>query len=172
MAQVSEAGARLLININASPFHAGKTGERKALLAERCRQGGFPIVYVNLVGGQDELVFDGASMAVDIEGDVRALAPAFTEGLFPVEIEVDPVNGACRLLPGELHPQPTLEEQGLPGPRAGGCGIMSPRTVLGGVVLGLSGGIDSALTLAVAVDALGPARVQGGHDGLSPIPRS
>ena len=159
VAQASEAGARLLININASPFHAGKTGERKALLAERCRQGGFPIVYVNLVGGQDELVFDGASMAVDVAGDVRALAPAFTEGLFPLDIEVEPANGACRLLPGELHPQPMLEEQVYQALVLGVRDYVA-KNRFGGVVLGLSGGIDSALTLAVAVDALGPARVQ------------
>ncbi len=157
--QAAEAGARLLVNINASPFHAGKTEQRKALLAERCRRGGFPIIYANLVGGQDELVFDGASMAVDADGALRCLAPAFAEGLFPVEIELDLDSGSCRLLPGRTHPQPGREGQ-IYQALVLGVRDYVVKNGFGGVVLGLSGGIDSALTLAVAVDALGPERVQ------------
>ncbi len=157
--QASNAGASLLININASPFHAGKTGERKALLAERCRRGEFPIIYVNLVGGQDELVFDGASLAVDAEGNLRSLAPAFQEGLYPLDIEVEDRDGACKLLPGELAPEAGMEEQ-IYLALVMGVRDYVDKNGFGGVVLGLSGGIDSALTLAVAVDALGPERVQ------------
>jgi len=157
--QAANAGARLLVNINASPFHAGKTEQREALLAERCRSGGFPIIYVNLVGGQDELVFDGASMAVDADGGLRCLAPAFGEGLFPVDIELDPDNGSCRLLAGEKHPQPGREEQIYQALVLGVRDYVN-KNGFSGVVLGLSGGIDSALTLAVAVDALGPERVR------------
>ncbi len=157
--QASNAGASLLININASPFHAGKTGERKALLAERCRRGEFPIIYVNLVGGQDELVFDGASLAVDAEGGLRSLAPAFQEGLYPLDIEVDDRDGVCKLLPGEFAPESGMEEQ-IYQALVMGVGDYVNKNGFGGVVLGLSGGIDSALTLAVAVDALGPERVQ------------
>lgn len=157
--QASNAGASLLININASPFHAGKTGERKALLAERCRRGEFPIIYVNLVGGQDELVFDGASLAMDAEGNLRGLAPAFQEGLYPLDIEVEDRDGACKLLPGELAPEAGMEEQ-IYLALVMGVRDYVDKNGFGGVVLGLSGGIDSALTLAVAVDALGPERVQ------------
>ncbi len=157
--QASNAGASLLININASPFHAGKTGERKALLAERCRRGEFPIIYVNLVGGQDELVFDGASLAMDAGGNLRGLAPAFQEGLYPLDIEVEDRDGACKLLPGELAPEAGMEEQ-IYLALVMGVRDYVDKNGFGGVVLGLSGGIDSALTLAVAVDALGPERVQ------------
>lgn len=157
--QAADAGARLLVNINASPFHAGKTEQRQALLAGRCRRGGFPIIYVNLVGGQDELVFDGASMAVDADGALRCLAPAFAEGLLPVDIELDLEGGSCRLPAGERHPQPGLEEQ-IYQALVLGVRDYVDKNGFSGVVLGLSGGIDSALTLAVAVDALGPARVR------------
>ena len=157
--QAGNAGATLLININASPFHVDKTEERKALLEKRCKRGGFPIVYVNLVGGQDELVFDGASLAVDAEGNTRVLAPAFEEGLYPVEIEVDERDGACKLANGLMQLPAAVEEQIY---RALVLGVRDYVNKNGfpGVVLGLSGGIDSALTLAVAVDALGAERVQ------------
>ncbi|MXX05443.1 MAG: NAD+ synthase [Gammaproteobacteria bacterium] len=157
--QAGNAGADLLININASPFHVDKTEDRKSLLANRCRRGGFPIIYVNLVGGQDELVFDGASLAVDAEGNTRVLAPAFAEGLYPVEIEVDEREGACKLADGEMQPPATVEEQIYQALVLGVRDYVN-KNGFPGVVLGLSGGIDSALTLAVAVDALGAERVQ------------
>ena len=157
--QASDAGAGLLVNINASPFHAGKSGERQALLAARCVRGDFPIIYVNLVGGQDELVFDGASMAADSEGGIRALAPAFSEGLYPLAVEVDPGDGSCKLALGELHPEPAVEAQIYQALVLGVRDYVN-KNGFAGVVLGLSGGIDSALTLALAADALGPERVQ------------
>lgn len=157
--QASDAGANLLININASPYHIDKTNDRKAVLAERCKRGGFPIVYVNLVGGQDELVFDGASLAVDAEGNTRALAPPFEEGLFPVEIDIDPEDGSCKLAAGDMHPPLNVEAQIYQALVLGVRDYVN-KNGFPGVVLGLSGGIDSALTLAVAVDALGAGRVQ------------
>ena len=157
--QASNAGAGLLININASPFHIDKTEDRKALLAQRCRRGDFPIIYVNLVGGQDELVFDGASLAVDAEGNARTLAPPFMEGLYPVDIEVDEQDGVCRLRDGEIQAPAPVERQIYQALVLGVRDYVN-KNGFPGVVLGLSGGIDSALTLTVAVDALGPERVQ------------
>lgn len=157
--QAGNAGATLLININASPYHVDKTEERKLLLEKHCKRGGFPIIYVNLVGGQDELVFDGASLAVDAEGNTRVLAPAFEEGLYPVDIEVDERDGACKLANGVMQPPAAVEEQIYQALVLGVRDYVN-KNGFPGVVLGLSGGIDSALTLAVAVDALGAERVQ------------
>lgn len=159
VSQAGNAGATLLININASPYHVDKMEERKALLEKRCKRGGFPIIYVNLVGGQDELVFDGASLAVDAEGNVRVLAPAFEEGLYPVEIEVDERDGACKPANGLMRLPAAVEEQIYQALVLGVRDYVN-KNGFPGVVLGLSGGIDSALTLAVAVDALGAERVQ------------
>ena len=156
--QARDAGAKLLININASPYHIDKTEDRKALLAERSAVGGFPIVYVNLVGGQDELVFDGASLAVDAGGNTRFLAPAFEQGLFPVDIDVDPRDASCAFAGEILYPLPAVEEQIYKALVLGVRDYVN-KNDFPGVVLGLSGGIDSALTLAVAVDALGAERV-------------
>jgi NAD+ synthase (glutamine-hydrolysing) len=152
MDQAREAGARLMFNLNASPYHQGKQQEREQLLATRARQGGMPIVYTNLVGGQDELVFDGGSVAVDAQGQVCFRAPDYQEGLFSLRIEVD--DGRISLPLQTLSPLSTRLEsvyQAL---------VMGMRDYVNknrfkGVVLGLSGGIDSALTLAIAVDALG-----------------
>ena len=157
--QAGNAGANLLININASPYHVDKTEERKTLLRKRSLRGGFPIIYVNLVGGQDELVFDGASLAVDAEGDTRVLAPAFAEGLYPVDIEVNEQDGACKLAHGAMQAPAAVEEQIYQALVLGVRDYVN-KNGFPGVVLGLSGGIDSALTLAVAVDALGADRVQ------------
>ncbi len=154
-AQAAAAGAQLLVNINASPFHAGKRDEREAVLAQRAFETGLPIVYVNLVGGQDELVFDGGSFVVDGSGAVTRHAPACVEGLYPVDLRnTRPV-------------QPLATES---APHLATEALIYRVLVLGvhdyvfkngfdGAVLGLSGGIDSALTLALAVDALGAERV-------------
>src|SRR5690606_26730991 len=96
------------VNINASPFHRNKTEERAALLARRAQQTGMPIVYSNLVGGQDELVFDGSSMAVTAQGECRVRATSFEEGLFPVTFELN--DGGLQLLPGQpLEPSDSIE---------------------------------------------------------------
>ncbi|HJN94900.1 MAG TPA: NAD+ synthase [Gammaproteobacteria bacterium] len=158
MAQVREAGAQLLVNINASPFHIDKLDERMELLRRRAIEGNFPIVYVNLVGGQDELVFDGGSMAVNEEGDCCFLAPRYVEGLYPLEVAIQP-NGTCRVPMQEVAPELSLEAQVYQALVLGVRDYVG-KNGFGGVVLGLSGGIDSALTLAIAVDALGKERVQ------------
>ena len=158
MAQVREAGAQLLVNINASPFHIDKLDERMELLRRRAIEGNFPIVYVNLVGGQDELVFDGGSMAVNEVGDCCFLAPRYVEGLYPLEVAIQP-NGTCRVPMQEVAPELSLEAQVYQALVLGVRDYVG-KNGFGGVVLGLSGGIDSALMLAIAVDALGKERVQ------------
>ena len=155
--QATQAGARLMININGSPFHKDKMQERREVLKARATEGGMPIVYVNQVGGQDELVFDGGSLAVDEIGQVQVQAPLFEQALTPVQLQW---QGS------EL---PRIQPQALP-PERGALGDVYQTLVLAvrdyvrkngfvRVVLGLSGGIDSALTLAVAVDALGSENV-------------
>ncbi|MDX1697003.1 MAG: NAD+ synthase, partial [Thiohalobacterales bacterium] len=151
--QAAEAGARLLININASPFHAGKRDEREQMLAERARNSGLPIVYVNLVGGQDELVFDGGSFVVDRYGVTTQHAPACVEALYPVDFQED-------LQPVPAHCAAALsEEAAVYDVLVLGVRDYISKNGFRGAVLGLSGGIDSALTLAIAVDAIGADRV-------------
>lgn len=147
------AGAELLLNLNASPFHAGKPTERLAVVTERARANQLPVAYCNLVGGQDELVFDGASFALQADGQVAAQLPAFTESLSVVEF----ADG--RWLSSEVVALPDHEASVY---QALVLAVRDYVTKSGfkGVVLGLSGGIDSALTLAVAVDALGADRVR------------
>lgn len=143
----------LLLNINASPFHRGKACERRQLLKRRAQAIGAPIAYVNLVGGQDELVFDGGSLAVDSVGNAVVQAPQFEAGLYPAVFKLsssgryEPACGSCATQPSDLAQVY----------KALTIGVRDYVTKNGfkGVVLGLSGGIDSALTLAIAVDALG-----------------
>lgn len=156
--QARDAGAQLLINISASPYSITKLEERTQLMERRCQEGGFPIIYLNLVGGQDELVFDGASMVVTAKGECRYLAPMFEEDFCALEISVDD-TGNCHIDSQLSCEAPSLESQ------VYSALVMGVRDYVNkngfeGVVLGLSGGIDSALTLAVAVDALGSDRVQ------------
>jgi len=156
-ALAAEAGAQLLININASPFHAGKAAEREALLARRATEHGFPILYANLVGGQDELVFDGGSIAVDRLGQVVARAPHFEEAL--LTLDLDATAAPC----SPPLPEPdegTLGEAAIYRALVLGVGDYVRKNGFGGAVLGLSGGVDSALTLAIAVDALGAEQVE------------
>jgi len=153
MSQAREAGARLMLNLNASPFHLGKEKVREELLQTRAREGNMPIVYANLVGGQDELVFDGGSVVVDASGALCMRAPAFAEGLYPVSF-----NGDLTPVAGPIAPLQTAEAS------AYNALVLAVRDYVNkngfkGAVLGLSGGVDSALTLAVAVDALGAERV-------------
>jgi NAD+ synthase (glutamine-hydrolysing) len=155
--QAARAGARLLINLNASPFHAGKGVEREALLKTRALETGIPIVYVNLIGGQDELVFDGGSVVVDARGEVTHRAPPCEEVMVPVDLAADsagvgPLPGVC-----VAHKESTeaVYQVLLLGVRD-----YIRKNRFEGAVIGLSGGIDSALTLALAVDALGADRVE------------
>ncbi len=152
-----DAGAEVLLNMNASPFHAEKQSDRLAVVRRRVDEFGRPVIYVNQVGGQDELVFDGASFAVDAEGAVRVQAPAFEEALAPVRIERH--GDGVAMLAGEQAPLPQAEER-LYGALVTGVRDFIDKNGIPGIVLGLSGGIDSALTLAVAVDALGAERCE------------
>jgi NAD+ synthase (glutamine-hydrolysing) len=153
--QAAEAGAAILININASPFHAGKRDEREHMLGLRARNSGLPVIYTNLVGGQDELVFDGGSFVVDSEGTVTQHAPACVEGLYPVDFHVGdrpvPVAGDC----APAQPEAAAVYAAL----VLGVRDYINKNGFSGAVLGLSGGIDSALTLAIAVDAIGADRL-------------
>ncbi len=151
-----EAGAELLINLNASPYHLQKYQEREAVLRERTRELGIPIIYVNQVGGQDELVFDGESLVMGGDGGLKLRAPAFREGLFVTEYD----RVRREIAPGALL-APTLdEERSVYEALVLGVHDYVGKNGFHGVVIGLSGGIDSALTLAVAVDALGAERVE------------
>lgn len=157
MAQAKAAGAKLMISLNASPYHQRKQAEREAILARRAAEGEMPVVYVNLVGGQDELVFDGGSVLVDSTGQTAFRAPAFAEGDYAVVLDtaaaqVSVPPQALAAIPDNL----AAVYQAL---------VLGMRDYVNknrfkGVVLGLSGGIDSALTLAMAVDALGAERVE------------
>ncbi len=154
--QAAAAGARLLVNINASPYHYGKSPERLKLLQRRARDNGLAIVYVNLVGGQDELVFDGGSFVVNTAGELTQRCQYFAETLMLVEIDIE---DGITPRPAEIVPEPGEDESVY---RALVLGVRDYVNKNGfkGAVLGLSGGIDSALTLAIAVDALGADRVK------------
>lgn len=154
--QAAEAGAKLILNINASPYHANKLKEREAVARERVVSTGVPLVYVNLVGGQDELVFDGASFVINREGSVTFRAPEFEEALLPVDFvcgdAVEPVAGALT--------EPLPEIASVYKALVTGIRDYVGKNRFQGAVLGLSGGIDSALTLVLATDALGADRVE------------
>jgi NAD+ synthase (glutamine-hydrolysing) len=152
------AGAQLLTVINASPYEMHKQREREDIARARARDVALPLAYVNLVGGQDELVFDGNSFVMDAQGEVVLRAPPFEEGSYLVCFERD---ASGRVVPraGEVAAEISDEASVY---RALTLGV---RDYVGkhgfpGVVMGLSGGVDSALTLAIAVDALGSERVQ------------
>ncbi len=158
-----EAGAELLAVINASPFHSGKGYEREAMMAERVKACGLPLVYAHLVGGQDEVVFEGHSFAVGANAQIAGRAPSFEEKLFFVEavrqdgaIELKAEMAPARALDADLYDALVLGLRDYMGKN----GFKS-------VVLGLSGGIDSALVMAIAVDALGKDRV---HAVMMPSP--
>lgn len=147
------AGAEVLCVLNASPFHLGKSQEREARMIQRVRETGAPLLFSHLTGGQDEVVFDGASFAIDATGRIAARAPSFEESVMVLNVHGD---GA---IDGPLHPVPEPEAQ------AWSALVTGVRDYIGkngfpGAIIGLSGGIDSALVLALAVDALGPQRVR------------
>lgn len=157
MAQAKAAGAQLMISLNASPYHQRKQLEREAIVAQRAREGAMPVVYANLVGGQDELVFDGGSVVVDASGVTQFRAPAFDEGDFPVVLDCSSTGVAAS--PQSLAPIPENTAAVYQALVLGMRDYVN-KNRFKGVVLGLSGGIDSALTLAMAVDALGADRVE------------
>lgn len=176
-------GAELVVNLNASPYHAGRVLEREAMLSARGAEAGVPIVYANLVGGQDELVFDGASMVVDEHGQLVARARQFAEDLLIVDLAV-PTGAARRTVTRPARPP--LREVWVSGASRAGGPPAAPRVEplldpvaevhaalvlgtrdyvgkngFGDVVIGLSGGIDSSLVAEIAVAALGADRVHG-----------
>lgn len=152
----AEAGARILLNVNASPFHREKAEAREEMLAARARAAGVPVVYLNLVGGQDEVVFDGASVVMAADGGVIHRSPQFAEDHFVVDV---PLAGEP-VAPGRR--EPLLDP--LPEVYAAlttGLSDYVRKNGFRSVVLGLSGGIDSAMCATIAADALGPESVWG-----------
>ena len=156
-AQLARAdGAELLIVINASPYEIHKQREREDVARARVLDVGLPMAYVNLVGGQDELIFDGNSFVMNADGAVVMRAPAFREGTYAVDF----VREGRRVIPQPGHIEPELsDEASVYGALVVGVRDYVNKHGFPGVVMGLSGGIDSALTLAIAVDALGAERI-------------
>jgi NAD+ synthase (glutamine-hydrolysing) len=151
------AGAEVLVVPNASPFHLGKSGERVQQMADRARAVMLPLVYAHLVGGQDEVVFDGASFAVNADGELAARAPSFREHLFYLDLQ--PGAGAPPRISGAMADAPEPDAE-LWDALVTGVRDYVGKNGFPGVLLGLSGGIDSALVLAIAVDALGADQVR------------
>jgi NAD+ synthase (glutamine-hydrolysing) len=189
IADQAAGGAELILNLNASPYHAARLAERERMLATRALDASCSLVYVNLVGGQDELVFDGASLVLDTQGRVVARAPQFVTDIMVVDVDVKPVfrkrlldpRGRAMAPPlpavtvSQASPSSTAARPLRPQP----CAEPLPpiheiyeALVLGtrdyvikngftDVVIGLSGGVDSSLVATIAVDALGPDHVHG-----------
>ena len=150
------AGAELLVVINASPFHIGKGNEREQMMRARVQDCGLPLVYAHLVGGQDEVVFEGHSFALNADGSVAGRAPSFVESSLLVQVNRAPEG---LVLAGDVAPERSLDAD------LWDALVLGVRDYIGkngfpGVILGLSGGIDSALVLALAVDAIGKDRVR------------
>ncbi|NMG16205.1 NAD+ synthase [Aromatoleum bremense] len=150
---VRAEGAELLLGLNASPYHMNKLQRRYEVLRGRVADTGLPVVYCNMVGGQDELVFDGASFALDADGKVVYQAASFEERL-----DVLHFRGGCWEA-GEIVPARPVEEEVYEALKTGVRDYLG-KNGFPGAIIGLSGGIDSALTLCVAVDALGAERVR------------
>jgi NAD+ synthase (glutamine-hydrolysing) len=157
IADARAAGASLYVVPNGSPFEVRKQQQREAMLAERARSSALPIAYGNLVGGQDELVFDGGSCVIARDGQVAMRAPAFEEGLFECSLEVD--AGRVTSAHGSIA---TIADDDASVYQAIVTGVRDyvRKNGFRGAVLGLSGGVDSAVTLAIAVDALGREAVR------------
>ena len=157
-AQLARAdGAELLIVINASPYEIHKQRERESVARVRVLDVGLPMAYVNLIGGQDELIFDGNSFVMNADGAVVMRAPAFREGTYVVDF-VRESRGRVVPQPGHIEPE-LSDEASVYGALVVGVRDYVNKHGFPGVVMGLSGGVDSALTLAIAVDALGADRV-------------
>jgi NAD+ synthase (glutamine-hydrolysing) len=186
IADQAAGGAELILNLNASPYYAGRLAERERMLATRAADASCALIYVNLVGGQDELVFDGASLVLDAEGRVLARAPQFSQADLVADVDIRPVFRKRLLDPRGRAMAPPLPEVAVTAePRAQDAPVeaechepLSPvhevyeALVMGtadyarknrftDAVLGLSGGVDSSLVAAIAADALGPDHVHG-----------
>jgi len=158
--QAKAAGAELILNLNASPYHIEKMGEREALLHKRATEVSLPIVYVNYMGAQDELVYEGGSFVVNAKGEKVSQAPWFEAGLYCVDMIVDE-SQTIKVAPVAGAIAPALDvEASVYQAMVLGLRDYIEKNRFKGIVLGLSGGIDSALSLAVAVDAIGADRVQ------------
>ncbi len=186
IAEQSAGGAELIVNLNASPYYAGRLAERERMLATRAADASCALVYVNLVGGQDELVFDGASLVLDADGRILARAPQFWVGTLVTDIDIRPVfrkrlldprgRATAPALPEVLvSAEPRANERATPAllaPPMAPAEEVYAALVLGtrdyahkngfsDAVIGLSGGVDSSLVAVVAADALGPSHVHG-----------
>lgn len=157
----AQRGAKILVNLSASPYHAGKLKVRLDLLKARSRQTRCPVVYANMVGGQDELVLDGRSLALDAGGSLRALAKGFEEDILTVDFEAGSGRATVRVLQGKMETAPADVIAEIYQALVLGTRDYVEKNRFGSVVVGLSGGIDSALVAAIAVEALGPDRVTG-----------
>ena len=153
---LGETGAEIILSLNASPFENAKTDMRMMHAVSRMTETGLPFVYVNMVGGQDELVFDGSSFALNLGGKIASQMPSFSEGLSLLEARTQ--SGTCHLT-GQISRPATAEEDVW---RALTLGVRDyvEKNGFPGVILGLSGGVDSAIVAVLAVDALGPERVR------------
>ena len=186
IAAQAAGGAELAVNLSASPYYAGRLPERETMLSTRAADASVPLVYLNLVGGQDELVFDGGSLVYDENGHLLARARQFAEDLLVVDLDVRPMFRKRLLDPRGRARAPRLPEVEVSPTPAGvaepvafrvetplspdaevwealvlGTGDYVRKTGFSEVVIGLSGGIDSSVVAAVAVDALGAERVTG-----------
>ncbi|MCH2311917.1 MAG: NAD+ synthase [SAR202 cluster bacterium] len=166
----SKSGAKLLININASPYHRGKREQREALLSRRAVDHNLALAYVNLVGGQDELVFDGTSVMVSTDGEVLARASQFSEDnlIFDISLEEDPSTKKCKVsnFDTEKNSRASLKEpmddlEEVYSALVTGTKDYVNKSGFEKVIVAISGGIDSALVTTIAVDALGSENVVG-----------
>ena len=155
--QCCQAGAQLIVALNASPFDHNKAQTRETILVERAHEARAPIIYVNLIGGQDELVFDGGSMVIDQNGHRCAQAAYFSEELMPIDIDIA-ADHSLAVQRQELPPA-LSEEENIYQALVLGVRDYVHKNHFPGAIIGLSGGIDSSLTLAITVDALGPEQV-------------
>ncbi len=161
-----DAGAQVLAVLNASPFHAGKSAEREQRMRERVQDSGLPLIYAHLVGGQDEVIFEGRSFALDDAGAVVARADGFRDAALDMQIELVGERAVLTAAQDAVQPLPTPEAE------LWDALVLGVRDYLGkngfkGAILGLSGGIDSALVLAIAVDAIGADKI---HAVMMPSP--
>ncbi len=152
----AQAGAKVLLNVNGSPYHRGKAAGREEMLVARARAAGVPLVYLNLVGGQDELVFDGASVVIAADGTIIHRSPQFVEDRFVLDVPLAGEQVALGAVTPMLEPSEEIYRALITGVRD-----YIRKNGFSKVVLGLSGGIDSALTAVIAADALGPENVWG-----------
>jgi NAD+ synthase (glutamine-hydrolysing) len=156
--KAKEAGAQLLLVLNASPFHVGKGLEREVQMGQRVQNCGLPLVYAHLVGGQDEVIFEGRSFALNVKAEVVARAPAFQECMPTITVDSTAVEGQLNIT-GTLASGGGSWQEDLWHALVLGIRDYLGKNGFPGALLGLSGGIDSALVLALAVDALGADKI-------------